>query len=610
MQRDESCEDQEREVRKILALKGIDACNFEVVNDRAASGTKNDRDVFNRLRSRIDRGEINIVAVDDQSRFSRADEAFCFIKDLVYFGGRFISTGEGVDTAEDGWELRVKVMELHNSTTILELGRRVRRGQLGRVLDDGSAGDYPFGYESFFVDSNWVEASRRGPKPKKGVRILEAEARWVRDVFAWFADDEKSIGWITRELTRLGVRKGHKATTSGWHHQQVRRMLANSKYIGVWQWGATKTVRGSQGKTKQAPVPPDQRVVQERPGLRIIDQGTWERAQRRLIDLNGVYGQRPGQKRRGPRVHHSRLYPHSLLGGLLYCHSCGARLWAQHGGGKTYFGCPNHRKGSCSVACRVSGAKAEQAISGFVTELLTSWPEWLREVAEATRRHLKDFVAQVPDTLRNDEQRRTEVEKQIENLVNVLAEGSTESPALRRRLDLLEQEHEQLRRRVEDGRRVTSASVDFPDDCWIQRELADLSSLLRDDPVRAARPLRRLLRKVTAQAVVAPGKKRGYLRLHLSVSPMDLLKEVLKEKLPDGLSPNLEEGAMQDPIVFQLNLGSPTRSDNLAPQIAELRGQDVTWLEIGLLTGVGSGNAYNIWKRWIDALPANRQDTD
>ena len=212
MQRDESCEDQEREVRKGLALKGIDATNFEVIYDRAASGTKNDRVQFDQLRARIQRGDIGILAVDDQARFSRADNAFSFIKDLVYSGGRFISTGEGIDTNQDGWELRVKVMELHNSVTIRELGHRVRRGQLGRVLDDGSAGDFPYGYESYYVDPNWAEASRRGPKPKKGVRILEPDARWVRQVFAWFADEAKAIGWIARELTRRQVDKGHRAT--------------------------------------------------------------------------------------------------------------------------------------------------------------------------------------------------------------------------------------------------------------------------------------------------------------------------------------------------------------------------------------------------------------
>ena len=142
LQSAKSCKDQEREVREALTRMGIDHSKAIVIYDEAESGTKVFRDQFERLDSMIKKGEIGILTVDDQSRLSRSDNAFGFITDLVYSGGRFISTGEGIDTDQTGWELRVKVMELHNSTTIRELGRRVRRGQLGRVLSQRAAGDY------------------------------------------------------------------------------------------------------------------------------------------------------------------------------------------------------------------------------------------------------------------------------------------------------------------------------------------------------------------------------------------------------------------------------------------------------------------------------------
>jgi hypothetical protein len=95
---------------------------------------------------------------------TRTDNAFALITDLVFAVGRFISTSEGLDTDQPGWELRVKVMELHNSATINELGRRVRRGQLGRVHGNLSAGDLPYGYESFFIDPEAAANPGRGPK--------------------------------------------------------------------------------------------------------------------------------------------------------------------------------------------------------------------------------------------------------------------------------------------------------------------------------------------------------------------------------------------------------------------------------------------------------------
>jgi DNA invertase Pin-like site-specific DNA recombinase len=98
LQNPKSCEDQEREIRAGLARLGIDATNAEVINDRAVSGTKTDREGFDRIRGRIRQGEAFVLAVDDQSRFSRLDNSLALVTDLVYAGGRFISICEQIDT--------------------------------------------------------------------------------------------------------------------------------------------------------------------------------------------------------------------------------------------------------------------------------------------------------------------------------------------------------------------------------------------------------------------------------------------------------------------------------------------------------------------------------
>jgi DNA invertase Pin-like site-specific DNA recombinase len=609
MQREESCEDQEREVRAGLASRGIDARDAVVLQDKAESGTKANRAGFEQLSAMIARGEVAVLAVDDQSLLSRADNACAFITDLVYAGGRFISTGEGIDTAQDGWELRVKIMEVHNGATIRDLGRRVHRGQKGRVLDDGAAGDHPFGYESFYLDPNWAVSSRRGPKPKKGLRIYEAEALWVRRVFEWFVGG-MAIAEIARELTRLGVDKGHKATTPGWHHQQVRRMLANPKYIGVWAWGATRTLRSSDGKTKQVLVPGDQRVVRERPDLRIIDQPTWEAAQKRLGELDDLYGVKPGQKPRGAKPHHTRVYPESLLGGLVHCHACGSRLWVQGGGGRAYLGCPAHRTGACAMASRVPVAAAERALLGFVAELLTAWPPWVEAAAAAMRGAIAGLAGRLPESLRADEGRLAELDRQVENLVDQLADGAPESAALRRRLDRLEREAEAVRGRIAEARRVQQAAVAVPDDAWLRAQLADLRPLLADDPRRAAPLLRRFFSAVTAEAVVAPGKRRGFIRLHVRLDAVHVLAEALGGRLPEAVLAAAVSSTSGELMGFQLDLGEPTRRDVLAPEIAALRARGVTWAEIGRVTGLGTGNAHNVWRRWADARPGDPGEGD
>jgi DNA invertase Pin-like site-specific DNA recombinase len=608
MQRKESCPDQERNVRTGLARKSIDTSNAFVLHDEAESGTKADRELFEQLRAMIARGEVGILAVDDQSRLTRADNAFSFIQDLVFSGGRFISTGEGIDTAEPGWELRVKVMELHNSTTIRELGHRVRRGQEGRVLDDGSAGDIRFGYESYYLDPNWADAPRRGPKPKKGVRIFEDEARWVRQVFLWFVVSRWSIGEIARELTRLGVPKGHRSSKASWHHEQIRRMLSCQKYIGWWPWGATTTIRNSKGRKKQIPVPAEQQQLRHRPDLRIIEQEVWDQAQRRLAELKELFGQKEGQKRRGPKVHPSEVYPRSLLGGLLVCGTCGTKLWYRGTGRRRAYACPAHRKGLCAMAAQVPAERAEEALTGFLTDLLCARPEWLGNVYQRTRELLQAALAEVPEQHLRDCKRLAEVERQITNLVAALAEGTLSSAAVKEKLAALEAEARQLRERIDGYEKLRQGDVALPDDETLAAELGQWIGALNGDQGRAAAVLRQAVGPVAAHAVLAPGKHRGYTQLRFRVRAWEALRAVLGDRLPDGLPIAVNEGGdAEGSPEFVLDLGQPTPMDRWAPQIAAWRAEDVAWEEIVRRTGLDLNRAFIAWKRFTKA---QEDDTD
>ena len=433
MQSPKSCPDQEREVRAALTKIGIDHSDAVVIHDEAESGTRVLWDEFARLTGMIAGKELRILAVDDQSRLTRADNAFAFITDLVYSGGRFISTGEDIDTTQQGWELRVKVMELHNSTTILELGRRVRRGQLGRVLSGLSAGDFPFGFEAYYLHPDQVREDRRGPKPEKGVRFDEVAASWVRQIFAWFVA-QWWIGAIARELNRLGAPRVRRQK-GPWKAQHVRRILGNQKYIGVWGWGDTITIRNSQGKKRQVPVPLDRRVVHQRPDLRIVEQSVWENTQQRLRELKDIFGQKVGQKPRGPKVHHLQIYPGSLLGGLLYCGCCGSRMWYSRSGERVYLACPKRGKdnGACEMTTTVSIAKAETAILDFVGEVLSAWPDWISNALAEMRSNLEEIATRVPERIAADERRLAKLLKQIANLVDSLADGTVKSPAITER---------------------------------------------------------------------------------------------------------------------------------------------------------------------------------
>jgi hypothetical protein len=614
MQNPKSCEDQERDVRAGLAQKGIDATNALVIHESAESGTRSDRAGFEQIVDMVARKQPFLLAVDDQSRFSRADNAFSFITDVVFIAGRFISTGEGIDTDQLGWELRVKVMELHNSTTIRELGRRVHRGQLGRVLDDKSAGDIGFGYESYFVDPNWAEKLMqmgRGPKPVKGIRINEEEARWVRRIYEWFAIRAWSINAIARELTRLKVPKGTKSKGTAWHHHHVRRILENPKFIGQWTWGATRTIRNSKGKVKRVPVPDQQKAIRERPHLRIIAQEVWQLTQQRLADLNERFGMKAGQKRRGPRVHHSVEYPQGLLRGLVICAVCKRRLWQNGKGDDIFLLCPDHGHGPglCPMCTSVPIKRAEEEVLKILRDLLLAWPDWVSRAVTTMRELLDRQFHAVPEQLAIDKRRLADVEKKIELILNDLEDPiARQSEALKQRLAQREAEATELRRRIAEADQAISASAEMPDETWIREHLRDMASLLSGEMPRAALLLRRLIGCIEASAVVAPGKKRGFARLTFRIRAWDLLVVAMEGRISEFVAEMV--GGTADSLEgpeFTIDLGRPSRMEEWAPKIAEMREQGVAWKKIVEITGLRMGPAYETWNRYVKAMTRQKE---
>lgn len=611
LQSTKSCKDQEREVREALTRMGIDHSKAIVIHDEAESGTKVFRDEFARLNGMVESGQIGILAVDDQSRLSRTDNTFAFITDLVYSGGRFISTGEGIDTEQTGWELRVKVMELHNSTTIRELGRRVRRGQLGRVIGLLSAGDQCYGYESFLLDPERA-ADNRGPKPERGLRIKEDEAKWVRKIFKWF-NAGRSIAWIVDELNRQKAPKGHRRRSKRWRRPHVRRILENAKYIGHWVWGSTRTIRNSQGRKKQIPVPEELQVQTDRPDLRIIDDATWAKAQEGLARLKQLYGKKPGQKHRGPKVHHTAVYPSGLLNGMVFCSKCGARMWQQASGPRLYLGCPNRgtTDGCCELTTTVPLKKAEQALLDLLTELLTSWPEWLDRALDVMRQEIQNVAQRIPDELASDQRQLRELETRIANLVDALADGRVQSQAVLERLDSAEREADRLRNSIEVAEKALSAPLEMPDEEWIREQLSKMSSVIQEGGYEAALLLRRLIGRIEVEQVIAPGKTRGYPRLRFRINGWETLKTILHSAgrlaALDGILHHQSEDETAEEFV--IDLGGPTLMDRWAPRIAEMRAQGVKWTEIVEITGLDLNRAYIAWKRHADACEISG-DTD
>ena len=255
-----------------------------------------------------------------------------------------------------------------------------------------------------------------------------------------------------------------------------------------------------------------------------MDQDTWEKAQRRLHELQEQFGLKEGQKRRGPKQNPSGVYPRSLLGGVLVCAGRGANLWLHQSGPRRYYACPIHDKGLCKMGVQVPADRAEQELIRFLIEGLRGWPDWLRTVYQRTRELVQQATAQLPDQYRQEGERLVEVKRQIGNLVKVLADGKLISEATRTMLAELEAESKRLEKRLADYDSLRRGVASLPDDAWLAEQLQRWSAGLNEDTPRAAAILRQALGSVTADAVVAPGKRRGYAQLRFRIRAWDTLR--------------------------------------------------------------------------------------
>lgn len=618
LQRTDSIKDRERRCRDGLERKNIPHGNFVVIADEAISGTQQSRPGLSRIRELMRDKRLRMLVVTELSRLTRGDNAKAFIKNIIYQGGRFISITENIDTNHKGWQLPVGFSELHHSRSNDDTAERVRGAQEGRVRDgNGSAGDFPYGYASEFDDPVAAANYRgRGPKPHKHVVIHEPAAKVVRMVFEMFASGESItaiVAWWEQ----------HKAeyppiTKTTLHHQHVRRILANPKYIGVWKFGETTTVRDDAGNKKQIKAFVHQQVTSvSRPDLRIISQGIWDKVQLQLAKLKEVYGKKAEGKKRGPAEYYKLLYAKTLLNGLVHCSICKSRLVvmcsstakkAELGGKRQVvkrLGCPKHKVGKCPMAARVPYDLAERKLLEILQQILTSYPEWISRAAEAAREHAADMARNVPTDSDRVAGELSELEQEIGNLLDALAKG-IKSTSIVERLTKLETQKHRLTEQLEDLKRIECVHVSMPDDTWIDEQLREVGRLLTTDMPTVAQTLRSMIGRINAEEVRPAGKKRGYIRLRFRLDGWAALKPLLEPSLSADALERLSvlcDGA-EAGEEFTVELGAPSRMDSLVPQIGALRDAGVKWKDILRRFSAYKltlGNAWTAYQRWKES---------
>lgn len=423
-QNERSIDDQVRLCREHAERLGWHV--VEVFADYAISGAHlRSRPQAQALLAAARDGRFDIVLAEALDRLSRDQEDIASIyKRLTFAGARLVTVSEG-----DVNELHVGLKGTMNALFLRDLAAKIRRGQKGTIAAGKSAGGLAYGYDVV------RELDAKGEPIRGGRAVNPEQAEIVRRIYREYASG-MSARQIAHGLNadhipapfggdwRVAVISGNRARGSG--------ILWNSTYRGQLVYNRVRMVKDPEtGKRLSRPNPPDEWVTVEASELRIIDETTWQAVQAVKDRYSSL------------AVHRERK-PKHLLSGLLRCPVCGG-AYTVYATDKA--GCGTRRDaGTCSNDRTVLISDVEQRVlEGMRSRLIQ--PKALAAFVKTYEDERKRLRSDSAQRLSRARAKLAETEKQIENIVEAVAQGFA-SEAMKKRLMDAEAEARDLRLQI------------------------------------------------------------------------------------------------------------------------------------------------------------------
>ena len=406
---DISIPDQLAQARRYCGAKGWHVMREFV--DPGASARDDKRPEFQQLMDAacVDPSPFDVVLVHSQSRFFRDTAGYVVSKRrLQKFGVLLVSMTQdfGEGPSADFAETIIAASDaLHSAET----AKHVTRTMLENARQGFWNGSKPpFGYRAVGVE-------QRGQRMKKRLEIEPREAEVVRMIFELFLEGDGTRGSMgIKDIASWLNRRGYKnKRENAFFTSCVHRILTRETYTGTHHYNRFDS-RG------QRPRAQDEWVAVTVP--EIIPARDFRTVQETL------HARRPTVT--APRITNSEV----LLTGLARCDSCGGPLMIRTGkGGRyRYYACAGHKlkgKSVCANPISIPERQLDELVVGALADkMLTAerLPVLLRE-AQRHRKALASGNLQRRSTLRKQ---RAEIEKQIDNLLTAIAEGTIPDPAL------------------------------------------------------------------------------------------------------------------------------------------------------------------------------------
>lgn len=334
-QRDASIEQQIEACKRFAERNAI--AIVSIYEDRATTGTNDNRPGFQRMVKDAERGDWEYVIIYTLDRFARNRyDSAVYKRRLKECGVKVLSAMEQISDDPTGIlmeSLLEGLAEYYSS----ELSRKIRRG-----MDDNASkclcnGHIPYGY-------------RRGADGR--FEIEENEAAIVREIYQRIRSGDKLIDLIN-DINNRGIlnKRGN-----AWTHSTFNSMLSNERYTGIYIYGNMRTPGGMPRIIEQDLYDEVQLILHTKKNPRknaVVPADSGTTIPRRRRQQNGIY----------------------YLTGKLFCGHCHSPMIGVSGRSKTgplyyYYTCKGKRDDHSCKKKNVGRDFIEKVIAGALKETM------------------------------------------------------------------------------------------------------------------------------------------------------------------------------------------------------------------------------------------------
>ncbi|WP_353852883.1 recombinase family protein [Dehalobacter restrictus] len=388
----------------------------DIYSDDGYTGQNFNRPDFRRMMDDIDAGKINVVIVNDLSRFGREYAEMGLIIEHYFEekGVRFISLYDRVDTAKSKDNLIMAITNVMNSFYARQASSKTKAAHKARAQDGMYlAGHALFGY-------------MKDPNDRHKLIIDPPAADVVREIFQLFA---AGVGYvrmtkILRERKILNpmayfnqnnpdyFKSDYWRKPFDWHATSVRSILMNQAYIGNVVFGKTK-VKGLFDK-KRIPAPQEEWIIVENMHEPLISRELWDTVQQLMKS-------RRRENSKGEI---------QMFAGLVKCSKCGSSLnvnFDKKKGKYTGFSCwvyKNYGKERCTshaIGWKTMGQLVLEDIRRNAKAAKLAAPKYKEMLISAKTEKKKQETEKCKRELKTVDKRIAELDKIMNKLYEDLA---------------------------------------------------------------------------------------------------------------------------------------------------------------------------------------------